>query len=90
MTTENLDKVKINREGRRVLAEITIYVPMLGKKCLVFPFECETEIYAALLQNVIGRMLVEAMQDIRRNAYSEGYKAGRAKAAKETWFSGRL
>ena len=88
--SEPVDKIDVTREGTKAVVGLTLYVPLVGKRTMCFPFECGSEVQAGFLVSALQRMLMEALTDIRRHAYLTGYKAGRAKSAKDTWFSGRL
>lgn len=61
----------------------------IGFKFL-FSFDCEDKFYAELLQRHFQNNLWSRMEAIRKKAYDQGYKDGRAKSAKQQYFQSSL
>ncbi|HEX5034976.1 MAG TPA: hypothetical protein VFW62_10870 [bacterium] len=51
---------------------------------------CGAAIEAAALQRILSERLRAMVEEARRESYNEGYKDGRAKRGKRSWFHGRL
>jgi hypothetical protein len=52
-----------------------------------FNFDCGDKHYASLLKNHFDKALRARIENIRQEEYEKGYKDGRAKRAKKSWFS---
>lgn len=52
-----------------------------------FTFDAPSEFYRKLLLNNIRSKMDKLIHDIKEDAYNKGYKDGRAKKVKRTWFS---
>lgn len=55
----------------------------------IFPFEytCDNKFYAELLTRHFDKILDERIEAVRKEEYDRGYKDGRAKRGKASWFS---
>jgi len=51
-------------------------------------FNCNSELYAALLRQELHSHLNNTLERIRKQAYEQGWKDAKARTKKETWFSG--
>jgi hypothetical protein len=53
-------------------------------------FECNDNCHAYLLTKHFEKKLRDQIETIRKQEYDNGYKDGRAKRGKKTWFSSLL
>lgn len=76
--------IRIDRQETQV--KVTLDNGPLGSN---FPFtwECGNVYYAALLTRHFSNNLNQMIQSVREEEYNKGYKDGRAKRAKRSWFS---
>lgn len=52
-----------------------------------FLFDCGDKYYASLLRQHLYNRLSTRIEEIRKEEYERGYKDGRSKRAKKSWFS---
>lgn len=62
----------------------------IEKPMIWFKVDRGNELDAALLEARLDTLLFERMQEIRREAYLQGWKDKAAKKAKQTYFSSEL
>jgi hypothetical protein len=76
----------------RVTCANTIVTVHIDTASFSFPmeFNAGSRFAAQLLRDRMARTLAEAVQEARRAAYSDGYKAGRGHQERKTYFSGML
>jgi len=78
--------LNVARIGTAVKIEFHSELP-IDNNVFPFRFECGTEWAASLLASKLRQSLYEEIRAIRENEYQRGYRDGRAKRAKENWFS---
>ena len=81
--------IAIKRKDNQVLLE---FHSGLRVERPVYPFVWNTsdENNAELLKEHLHKQLYEAIQKARKEAYEKGYKDGRGKRTRESWFWGGL
>lgn len=79
--------IDYSRHGKQVRASIEIDVPGYEERILYFYWNCDNEIFAGLLASELQRQQDNNIIHDKREAYLQGYKDGRAKRAKQTFFS---
>jgi hypothetical protein len=52
-----------------------------------FNYECSDDVHAELLRVYFNKKITDRIEDVRKQEYERGYKDGRAKVAKASWFS---
>lgn len=82
-----MSRLSIYREGSRVAFRVLL--PFHGES-FDFTFTCAQEWIAKLLVSALRIELEGRCESIRREAYAQGYRDGRAKRARETFFSSEL
>ena len=78
-------KILVTRDDLDVMLVVTADYP-ISQFTFSFRFTCYHEWEAKLLQDHVAETLGSQLQAIRRAAYKEGYKDGRAKRKKKTVF----
>ena len=79
--------IEIVRDKEEVQLRVTLHIPYYETRVFSFKFNCSSECYAGLLAHHISKTLGRLLQGIRANAYNKGYADGKAKRAKEIYFS---
>jgi hypothetical protein len=76
--------ITFNRDDKKVCLKVSD-----GPLGAVYHFnwDCDDTYYAELLANHFDSKLDKLVQRIREEEYQRGYKEGRGKKAKKTWFS---
>jgi hypothetical protein len=77
--------ISFNRFGSRV--KITIESGVLGNSFL-FEHNCGEEHFASLMSTAYNEHMNRKIRAIREQEYNKGWKDAKAKAKKQTWFSG--
>ena len=79
--------IGVGRDGTRAYIRVTL--PITGD---VFDLRFDTghEWSAKLLVEAIRTALMERMRRAREEAYLDGYRHGKGKRAKDSWFTARL
>jgi hypothetical protein len=75
--------IGIKREGTKVIIPLE-YGPL--NSIYPFSFDCGNEYYAELLKQHYYKKLTSLIEEVRQEEYNRGYKDGRAKRGKNTWF----
>lgn len=78
--------IQIRRDGNKVVVTVN---SKLTTETPFYPFERDqgSVNHAELLRKQLESVVSEEMKAIREKAYLAGYKDGRAKRIKQTWFS---
>lgn len=79
--------MNFSRKGTAVTAVIEANVGV-ERRFFNFTVTLSDEVYAYMLRENFQTKMREALQEIRREAYSQGWKAAKAKTAQQTFFSG--
>lgn len=82
--------LEIVTEGEKIHVKITFRNGWAGEASWAFINTCSDKFYAGLAAESLSRQLTERLRYIRRSAYENGYRAGRGKKPKETFFNGTL
>lgn len=75
-----------DKECTQVVARIETDLDV-KKSVLEFTWECGTQYAAELLRVHLGEKYHALITAAHRNAYEQGYKDGRGRKRKKTWFS---
>lgn len=75
--------IKFTREETKVKVSIESGVINYTYHLL---WNCTDDVYAELLQRQFQNKMEEKLTAIRKEAYEDGYKDGRGKKAKKSWF----
>lgn len=79
--------INFSRKGTEVTAQIEANVGVAAR-LFNFKVNLSDEVYAYMLRENFQMKMREALQEIRRVVYDQGWKDAKAKTAKATWFSG--
>lgn len=75
--------ITISRDSQKL--KITVQSGILNYE-YIFTWNCNDDVYAELLRRQISGKMEEHLRKIREEAYLDGYRDGRGKKAKKTWF----
>lgn len=78
--------ITITKKGTSVMIEVQSKYPL--NRSYLFYWECGREDFALLLRDNLQGKMNDALEKIRQDAYMKGWKDAKARAKKETWFSG--
>jgi len=78
--------IQVTRSGKEAELKVTLSIPFYDCRVFSFNFNCASEVYAGLLADKIQQKLYEHQREVRRLAYEEGYKDGKGKRGKQTYF----
>lgn len=78
--------IDIKREGTFVKVVVDSQWPISGQYS--FQWDTGRNDFACLLSENLKNKMVRDIERMRRDAYNQGWKDAKAKAKKETWFSG--
>jgi len=79
-------KIDFKNEREKVCMAITFNIPYIGNYIYKFESTVNSLQEAAFVRDAITQQFGNTIERIQREAYEEGYKTGRAKRRKETWF----
>lgn len=77
------------KSGKQVKAQIKYKSGEVDTNLLWY-WECGSEVLAESLSKQLEDMMRRTVQKAREEEYEEGYKAGRGKKEKKTWFKQTL
>lgn len=80
--------IEFKRDGTKV--KIWTDCGVSDRSVFVTEIECGSEIYAILLRQKFADRLASRLEQIRHEAYTQGWKDAKAKDAKKEWFPGNL
>lgn len=78
--------IQVTRNGTKTQIQVESGYP-LQSGYYYFNYDCGNEEFARLLADHFERKLIDRIDAIRKEEYNRGYKDGRAKRAKATWFA---
>lgn len=78
--------IQFSRDGTKVKATVTVEVPNYDTRLFSFMWECNGEAYAGLLSKRMDARMRDHLEDIRRDAYNDGWKDAKSKRVKQTGF----
>lgn len=61
--------------------------PNVANMIYSLDISCSDKVHAALLLNQLRKVLASVVERIRTEEYNNGYKDGRSKRGKKSWFS---
>lgn len=76
----------IRRNGTAVTLRFQSRLP-IDANAFPFGFDCGSEWAACLLASTVRSTIENEIAAIRKSEYERGYRDGRAKRAKESWFA---
>jgi len=83
--------VKFQTNGEKgcttVFASVDTNLSAVKERYVHFSMETNNELYAALLVKHLKEEQSRLIKKAHRDAYEQGYKDGRGKKAKKTWFA---
>lgn len=74
----------INKEGTKVI--ITIRNGLLCQKTTPFVYECGSDVYAELLASHLNKKIGDAIEQVRKTEYEQGWRDKAKKKPKRNWF----
>lgn len=79
--------IQFFRDGTKVKAVIEITgLQKLEERYPHFSFETNSTLYAELMKQTLEDNFSDDLEQIRKDAYDSGYKDGRGKKTKKSWF----
>lgn len=81
-----------DQTGKQVRCKITvdaIWVPngrLVNNKGLYFYWDCNSELFAALLSTALEKQLFDKIETIRRQSYEHGWSDAKKRKPKRTFF----
>lgn len=78
--------ISIKRDRKEVRLDIEIDVPHYDNRILYFRWDAGNEMFAGLLAAEMDTQIRDRIQEIRRLEYERGFKEGRGKQKKKSWF----
>lgn len=79
--------INFSRKDSAVTVEVEANVGVAAR-FFHFTMNLSNEVYAYMLRENFQTKMTKALQDIRREAYEQGWKDAKAKIARRDWFSG--
>lgn len=76
--------INIKRDEKKVKIEVETGID--GHEVWLY-WNCSNELFARLLTRQLQKKFTDTVQAIRQEEYNRGYKDGRAKRGKNTWFT---
>lgn len=76
--------IEFKRSGTKLMIEVSTN---LGAKYPMY-WNCNDEQYAMLLRDHVQEKMARKLEEIRREAYEQGWSDKRKRKPKQTWFKG--
>lgn len=80
--------ISFKRDGSTVGIAVTVQVPNYDGRVYHTQWNAGGEAYAGFLSAAMNEQMREALRNIRKEAYEQGWKDAKAKRTKENWFGG--
>ena len=81
--------IEFSANGQTLQVKVNTGLPT-ERPIFIVERNCGAGIEAAALQRILTERLAAMVEEAKRDSYNEGYKDGRGKRGKRTWFHGRL